>query len=596
MSRRTAAKARISGALLAALVLQGMLPCPSISAANAADSGIAPRRFDILVRGGEIIDGSGSPRYRADIGIVGDEIVAIGRLEEAAASRIVDAKGRIVTPGFIDMHSHVAEGESGETGLLSADRRRRAAQNFVAQGITTCVANPDGGQTMPLSRQRRLLTKKGIGPNVILLSGHSGMRREVMRGDVDRPATAEEIRRMQQRLQSDLAREGSFGMSLGLEYDDARHASLEEELALGRVLSLYGGIFIPHLRSQGISPMWYRPSADKKAPPPTLDQSIDETLQVAQSTGATVVFTHMKAWGPGYRGQASRLIERLQQSRDRGARVYMDVYPYDSSASDGDFVALPPWAFEPESQQQRAPFDYSAALEAVLAGADPARMQDLALDVRHQIALKGGAANVRVLEFPRAEYVGKSYAELMALRGLDEVGLAIALQREGEPQRPGGSRMRSFSMEEQDIARFYSLDWCAVSTDGWIVLPEEAVGELKYSNTNRRLFGSYPRRLAYFSQERGVDSLEHAVRSASGLPAQILNLRDRGRLEMGMKADVVVLDMGALRDNTTYLEPSVYPSGVEYVLVNGRFVVDAGERTLALPGRVLAPAGRQPPR
>jgi N-acyl-D-amino-acid deacylase len=226
----------------------------------------------------------------------------------------------------------------------------------------------------------------------------------------------------------------------------------------------------------------------------------------------------------------------------------MDVYPYDSSSSDGNFVAVPP-----------------------------------APDVLHQIALKGGTQNIRILEHRRAEYVGKTYAELMQLRKLDEVQLAIALQREG-------ARMRSFSMDERDIDTFFKLDWCAVSTDGWVVLPEEATGDKKYVDTNRRVFGSYPRRLGYFSKERGVDSLEHAVRASSGLPAQILNLPDRGLVAVGMKADIVVLDMSTLADNTTYLEPSVYPTGVEYVIVNGEFVVDAGKRTLALPGQVLRPA------
>jgi N-acyl-D-amino-acid deacylase len=567
------------------------LVASSIAAAATPEPTV--RRFDLLIRNGEIIDGTGAPRYRADVAINGDEIVAIGQLREATATRTVDATGRLITPGFIDMHAHVADEEYGESGLLSDDVKRRAAQNYVAQGVTTTVTNPDGSQSMPLRELREKLTSKGFGPNVVLMNGHSGMRELVMKGDVRRAATAEEIRQMQEILAHDLAEQGSFGMSLGIEYEPARDASLEEELALGRVLANYNGIFIPHLRSQGIAPMWYKPSQDKGRKPPTLDDSIDETLKVAE-TGATVVFTHMKAWGPGYRGNAGRVIKRLQDARDRGLNVYMDVYPYDSSGSDGSFVAVPPWAFGERESDDRG-FNYREALDATLKAADSAKKSDFAADVRHQLALKGGPENVRVLAYPNEKYVGKTYAELMKLRGLDEAGLAIALQREGDPKYPGGARMRSFSMAEQDIESFYKLDWCSVSTDGWVVLPEEAVGDKKYVETNRRLFGSYPRRLAYYSVERKVDSLEHAVRAASGLPAHILNIRDRGIVAVGMKADIAVLDMKNLRDNTTYLEPSVYPSGVDYVLVNGKFAVDGGERTLALAGKILAPVGRGTP-
>jgi N-acyl-D-amino-acid deacylase len=565
------------------LLLALLVASASLSAAEMP----LPRHFDVLIKGGQVIDGTGEPRYAADVGINGDEIVAVGRFPGATADRVVDATGRIVTPGFIDMHSHAADGgDNGENGLHSNDPKRRAAQNFVAQGITTGVTNPDGNQSIPLRRQRAQMERAGVGFNVILLTGHNGLRRNAMKADVGRAATADEVRLMREELARDLDAGESFGLSLGLEYEEALHSTADEQVALGEVLAAYNGIFIPHLRSQGIAPMWYRPSQHRNIEPPTLDDAIDETLRVAVETGAAVVFTHMKAWGPGFRGEAGRIVQRLQDARERGARVFMDVYPYDSSSSDGSFMALPSWAFGKVSADAKH-FDYAKAFEAILGKADARKREDLALDVRHQIALKGGAENVRVLAFPRKEYLGKTFAELMQERQLDELGLAIALQREGDANRPGGAQLRSFSMDEKDIATFYELDWCAVSTDAWIVLPEEAIGPKKYVDTNRRLFGSVPQRLAHFSQKLGVDSLEHAVRSGTGLPATILNLRDRGYLAPGMKADIAVFDMKRLKDETTYLEPSVYPAGVDYVLVNGRFAIDGGKRTQALVGRVL---------
>lgn len=577
--------------MLRGLLLLSALAAQTVFAAAApasSDLSVA-RHFDVLIRGGIVVDGSGATRYRADVGIIGDQIVAIGRHPDAQADRVIDANGRIVTPGFIDLHAHIAEGTFGEQGLLSPDRKRRAAQNFVAQGITTALANQDGEQPRSLREQRTRLEQLGIGLNIALLNGHSGMRHEAMKGAIGRAATVEETRLMQAQLERDLAEGESFGLSLGVEYEGARHSSTEEQLALGRVLAAYNGIFIPHLRSQGIAPMWYRPSQDKDIRPPTLDDAIDETLRVAEESGATVVFTHMKARGPGYRGQAAKIVRKIAASRARGARVYMDVYPYGSADSDNNFVAIPAWMFG-SSNTPDSDFDYREAFRRKWIAADGPRRAEFTTDLHHLIAYRGGVDNIRVLDFPRTEYIGKSYGDLMQLRNLDEVQLALTLQEEGNPKWPGGVRMRSFSMDEYDVETFYRLDWCAVSTDAWIVLPEEAVGEKKYVGTHQRLFGSYPRRLAYFSQQRGVDSLEHAVHAASGLPADILNLHDRGRVAAGMKADLVVLDMAKLKDNTTYLEPSVYPSGVEYVLVNGEFALDGGQRTLALAGRVLRPA------
>ncbi|MHC9086007.1 N-acyl-D-amino-acid deacylase family protein [Luteimonas sp. RIT-PG2_3] len=565
----------------------------SCATASAAET---PRRqFDILIRGGEIVDGTGAPRYRGDVGIDGDTIVAIGELSSTTARKVIDARGRIVSPGFVDMHAHVADDDSGLMGMLSEDPKRRAAQNYVAQGVTTTVGNPDGSQSMVLSEQRALLTRTGIGPNIALTNGHNGLRAMVMGRDQARPATAAEIARMRAILHEDLARHGSFGLSLGVEYFSGRYSTADEQLELARELPAYNGIFIPHVRSQGIAPMWYRPSVDGSTPPPTLDDSIDETLRVARETGATVVFTHMKAWGPGYRGHAQEIVDRLQAARDQGSRVFMDVYPYDSSGSDGDFVAIPPWAFgtAPRAQGEHvdgALVDYRQAVDATLKAADAKRRDDLSRDIRHTISLKGGVENIVVLAYPDPAYVGKRLSELMALRKLDDVALVLALQREGDASLPGGARMRSFSMDEEDIKTFYRQPWAATSTDGWVVLPEEAVGDKKYVNTNRRVFGSFPRRIAHYSQAQGVDTLEQAIRSMSGLPAQILSLADRGRIAVGMKADVTVLDLARLRDNTTYLEPSVYPDGIEHVIVNGTPVVDGGKRTLALPGKVLSPS------
>ncbi len=560
----------------------------SLTVVVAAAVAPAPaREFDLLIRDALIVDGTGAVAYRGDLGVNGDTIAALGQLDGATAKTTIDARGRVLAPGFIDIHAHLEE----KDGLDSADPRRRAAQNYVAQGVTTALINQDGAQPASLAAQRQRYTETGIGVNVALANGHDTLRRHVMGDDLRRPANETERAAMRELLRHSLAHEGSFGLSLGLEYFSALHSDTEEILALARELPAYNGIFIAHLRSQGSAPMWYKPSLHGANPPPNLRDALAEAIQVGEQTGALVVATHIKGWGPGYRGKSTETIATINAARERGVRIFADIYPYDSAGSDGDFVALPPWAIaRPEGEpRSNGPRDHRAALQAILA--QPAKMNDLRRDVEHQVALKGGAENVYVLDYPDPSYVGRTLAQLMETRGLDLPSLVIAMQLEGDPHKPGGVKLRAISMEQRDVDNFVLQPWCAGSTDGWIVLPEEAVGVRKFINTNRRCFGSYVWRLINYTRDRPLQSLEESIRKCTTLPAELLNLRDRGRLAAGMKADLVLIDVPSLRDNTSILEPNEYPSGIDYVFVNGTAVVQEGQRTLALPGEVLTPVG-----
>jgi N-acyl-D-amino-acid deacylase len=548
---------------------------------------VPAREFDLILRHGTVVDGTGASRRIADVGVVGDSIAAVGNLSGSRGKREIDVRGRIVAPGFIDLHGHL----DGPSGLNSPDPRRRAAQNMVAQGITSSAINPDGRQPNSLVEQRKFYEDNGIGLNVALFNGHNTLRAMVMGQDQARPATREEIGKMQDILRRGLEIEGSFGLTLGVEYFSGQYSTADELVDLARVLAPYGGVYTSHVRSQGISPMWYKPSVHRDIKPPTLEEALAETVRVAEETGVTTVITHMKGWGPGYRGEAAKWVAYLQAARDRGAKLYMDLYAFNSTGSDGNFIMIPPWALgEPPSGPTPEDFDYGAAFRSIME--DTAKAGDLERDVAHQVALKGGAENVVVLEYPEASYVGQTLAALMERRKLSLIEMAIALQLEGNPRLPGGAKMRALSLDQADLEVYYAQSWASTCTDGSIVLPEEAVGPRKYIGTNRRHFGTYPQRIAYYSQERKVDSLEEAIRKSTSLAAEILNLPDRGRLVAGARADIVVMDLANLRDNTTVAEPSVYPSGIDHVFVNGVAVVDQGNRTQALPGRVLDPVGR----
>ncbi len=572
-----------------------LLACLAAAYAVTIATAATQSEYDLLIRNATVVDGTGAIPFRGDVAVIGDRIAAIGFLDAAHARQVIDAKGRYLTPGFIDVHAHLDDAGNKKKTLRSPDARYRAAQNYVMQGVTTAFVNPDGGQPASLVDQRRELQQLGIGVNVALANGHATLRRQVMGKDTARPANAEEIARMQAILVRGLTEEGSFGLSLGLEYNSGLYSDTNELRELARVLPAHNGVFIAHLRSQGSAPMWYKPSVHGARPPPTLETSLTEIFEVARETGALVVATHLKGWGPGFRGEAARTVARINEARAKGARVFADLYPYDSAGSDGNFVALPPWAMKggnaktgnEDDEDDPKAADFQAGLRRTLANAE--RLPDLRRDVEHQVDLKGGAENIRVLEYPDASYVGKSLGELMRMRKLGLTELVVALQLEGFAHRPGGVKLRAFSMEEKDVEMLLTQPWCMGSTDGWIVLPEEAVGPLKYIGTNRRCFGSYPRRLAHFVRDQKIETIEETVRKCTSLPAHILNLPDRGTLAVGYKADLVLIDLPNVKDNTTFLEPNEYPTGIDAVFVNGVAVVESGRPTLALPGRVLEP-------
>ncbi|UCD24073.1 MAG: amidohydrolase family protein, partial [Gemmatimonadota bacterium] len=311
-----------------------------ITALVFATSSLAAQdqHFDVLIEGGYVLDGSGNPWKRADVGITGDRIVAVGQLIGATADRRIDATGKTVVPGFIDIHSHAAGPIYGPRGLRSPDARRRAAPNLVAQGITTLVGNQDGRSVWPIAEQRAALEEMKFGTNTILLVGHGTVRREVMGDDFRRPATEAEVEQMRALVRQGM-QEGAFGISAGLEYVPGRWSTTDEVVALVEEIVSYGGVYISHERSEGADPMWYWPSQYAGRPPSLLDAVI-ETIEIGERTGATVVASHIKAKGANYWGTSQAVIRLINEARERGVAVYADQYPYSTTGSDGSTVLI----------------------------------------------------------------------------------------------------------------------------------------------------------------------------------------------------------------------------------------------------------------
>lgn len=525
---------------------------------------------DVLIRGGKVVDGSGKPAFEADVAIRDGKIVAVGRVE-GEATRVIDARGKTVVPGFIDLHSHAAE------GLGSDDRRRRAAPNLVSQGVTMVVVNQDGRSPWPIARQREEFTHKGIGPNAALMVGHGRVRQEVMGRDARRAARREEMERMRALVRQGME-EGAYGLSAGLEYVPGRWSTTEELVALVRQIVPFGGVYVSHERSEGSDPMWYWPSQDRLRPPTLLD-AVRETIEIGRKTKATVVASHLKVKGAHYWGTSLAAIQLIEAARKKGVDVWADQYPYDSTGSDGNTVLIPGWAWGEENEASRGR-DYAAVLRRTLA--DPLAGMNLKDDIAHEISRRGGAERVIVFEYPDQNWIGKSVAELAGARQVSPVEMAIALQLEGYQNRRGGARLRGFSLSEQDIEAYAAKPWTATASDAGIALPEDGP-------VHARFYGTFPRKIRRYALERGILSLEAAVRSATSLPAQILQLPDRGLIREGYHADLVVLELERLRDTATFFEPHQYAEGIAYVLVNGRLVVDDGKLTGALPGTVISP-------
>lgn len=533
--------------------------------------------YDLLIRGGQVIDGTGQPARKADVAIRADRVVKVGDLAEVQAQQVIDATELIIAPGFIDLHSHA------ESGLVSDAIERRRAPNLITQGITTVVVNQDGGGPLSLRDQRREMQRLGIGLNVAQVIGHGTVRFHVMRNDFRRPATAAEIERMRKRV-VDAMQAGGFGLSAGLEYTPGRWSTAAEMEQLVAAIQPFGGVYILHERSSGSRPMWFLPSQHPGDQPSMLD-NLQELVDVAAATQATVVATHIKARGTDFWGSSGKMIDLLEQARARGLSIYADQYAYNTSGSDGRIVLIPAWVHSKgqTGSDTGSLGEQTAAdrLEQVLD--DAAQAADLRRDIAYEIKRRGGPQKILIVEHPQPRWNGKSLSDFAASEQCDPVEAVIRLQRLGDRKRRGGARLRAFSMSEKDVEAFAATEWIATSSDAAIALLEDGP-------VHPRFYGAFPRKIRRYALDKKLLTLEQAIRVSTSLPASILGLKDRGVLRPGTMADVVVFDAKRIRDKADAFNPHQFAEGIEYVVVNGRLVIEQGERLGHLAGRVLSRA------
>jgi N-acyl-D-amino-acid deacylase len=382
--------------------------------------------------------------------------------------------------------------------------------------------------------------------------------------------------------------QGAVGLSAGLEYEPGRWSTTDEVVEVVREIVPVQGVYISHERSEGSDPLWYVPSQDGPGPPTLLD-AVNETIAIGERTGARVVASHLKSKGEHYWGSSAAAVGLIQRARDRGVDVWADQYPYPTSGTDGSTVLIPAWARRaPASDASaRAAAPGSAATSAPSAAqvlkrvlGDPSTEKQVRGDIAHEIRRRGGAANIVVYDYTDKSLYGKTLSEIARGWKLEPVDAAIRIQMEGL-DRPGGARMRGFSMADWDMEHIAKQPWVATSTDGGIALPEDG------PTTHARFYGSFTRKISHYALDKGAITLEHAIRAATTLPARIMGLTDRGAIREGMAADLVVFDLQTIRDKATFFEPHQHSEGIVHVFVNGVARVRDGKVVEALPGLVL---------
>lgn len=488
------------------------------------------QQLDLIVRGGTVVDGSGSPGRRTDIGVSGDRIVFVGDAGNQSAKRTIDATGLIVTPGFIDPHTH--------TAADLADPKRSRNDAYLMQGVTTVATGNDGSSPKAIGAELTRWNKQGIGTNAVLFVGQGTVREQVM-GMSDAKPTPQQMEQMKAHVEKAM-QEGAVGLSTGLYYTPGSYSSTEEVIELAKVAAAHHGIYDTHMR-------------DESSYSIGLLASVQETIRIGEEAHLPVMISHIKALGTDVWGQSKNVIAMIDAARKRGVDVIASEYPYTASGTSVAASLVPPWAMV--DGKMLANLD------------DPAIHPRLVKEMTENLRRRGGADTLLMTSAKDKSIVGKTLAQIATERKESPIDAAL------EILRGGGSSVASFNMKESDIEAFMREPWVMTCSDG--------------STGHPRKYGTFPRKFHEYVFTRHVISLEAAVRSSTSLTAETLQLKDRGLLKPGYFADVLVFDPKTYNERATYVEPEVLSNGVRFLTVNGQLAVDNGSLTTALAGKAL---------
>ena len=501
-----------------------------------------PPAYDLLIVDGTIIDGTGAPGYTGDIAITGDRIAEIGDLDGVKATRVIDASGLTVSPGFIDLHSH-------------ADRNIRdnpGAENYLHQGVTTLLAGNCGNSPVHLDEYFQSVDETGIALNLGLLIGHNDVREEVME-NANRAPTAEEQIQMEGLVKTAMD-DGAFGLSTGLIYIPGAYSETGEVIALARVAAKEGGIYATHIRNEF----------------DLIIEAVEEAITIGREADIPVQISHYKVADNTMWGDSTITLGLVESARAEGLDVAIDQYPY-TAGSTGLANVFPAWARAGSREDFRARLD------------DPetrARIKAETIGKLYGARAAGDLSRITVAAFAdHPEYVGKTMAEVTIMKGLEpsiENGAEVAMDILYE----SSASAIYFMMVEEDVVRIMQAPFTSIASDGSAVTYGKDVPHL-------RNYGTFPRVLGRYVREEGVLSLEQAIHKMTALPASRIDLETRGILAEGMIADISIFDQATVSDRDNWANPHQYATGFYYVIVNGTPVIDDGKRTGSYPGKVL---------
>lgn len=495
----------------------------------------AQQTVDVLIQGGTLVDGTGAAARRADVGIRADRIVFVGAATRAnlRVARTINANGLIVAPGFIDSHTHTA-------GDLS-NAQRKSNLPYLFQGVTTVVTNNDGGGSIEIGRTLARWSHDSIGTNAAVFIGQGSVRGAVM-GMSGNPATPAQIDSMRKLVARGMD-EGAIGMSTGLYYAPGSYAPTEEVIELAKVASSKGGLYDTHMRDESS----YTPGG--------LIGSVLETLRIGREAHIPVHISHIKALGTDVWGQADTVDALIRSARAQGIDATACQYPYTASGTSVEASLLPRWA------------EIGGRDSLLMRIHDPGTRARLVTEMQENMRRRGGASTLLLTSGRDTSTRGKTLAQIADARHEPPIDAAL------EIIQAGGASVASFNMDEKDIDTFMVQPFVMTCSDG--------------SDGHPRKYGTFPKLFHEYVYTKHLLTLERAVQRSSGETAQTMGFKDRGTVAPGKFADIVVFDPKTFMDRSTYTEPTLYATGVQYLLVNGHIAIDSGKYTGALAGRTL---------
>ena len=533
-------------------------------------------QYDVIVRGGTIYDGSGSPGAVADLAIQGDTIAAIGDLSNASAPTVIDAAGLAIAPGFINMMCWSNESLI-EDGRSQSDIRQGVTLEVMGEGSSMGPLNDAMKQDMrdgqgdikydiawtTLGEYMQYLEKRGVSPNVASFIGAATPRIHVIGYD-DRPPTDDELEEMQELVRQAM-QEGAMGLASSLVYPPGFFAKTEELIALAEIAAEYDGLYASHLRSEGTA----------------LVEAVDELIRIAREAGIRAEIYHLKAAGKPNWPKLDEVIANVEKARAEGLDITADIYTYPAGAT-GLNASMPPWVqdggFDASIQRMKDPETRKRIAR---------EMNEWSGEWENMYLQAGGADGVLLASFKNdalKPLTGKRLSEVAKMRGKSPEETAMDLIIEDD------SRVGTiyFSQSEDNLRKKIQLPWVSFCSDSASIAPE---GVFLKSNVHPRAYGSFARVLGMFTRDEKLLTLEQAVRKLAALPAETLKLDRRGMLKEGYFADVVVFDPAKIQDHATFEKPHQYATGMVHVFVNGGHVLKDGEHTGAKPGRFLRGPG-----